>query len=292
MSSDLVATHLTGRPSARARRRPILDVHGGLGAEPAADPRAHHARNSSRAQPRRRGQGIAGRVGRLVGHPEGDAAVRLTRHGEHAVVLHRRTEQPLADHRDLGHDIGPLQRVDVLADFVPSRRSSRARGTGAAHRAQALGRRHHEREGLALDDHRLGGVDRLLAISATTAATTSPTKRTRSLANTGRASAGGIIGNSGNGASPRSSPSTSPARPASTRRGDVDRRQRGMGERRAHEAHVGGAGTSRSSTYLPAPVSRSGSSRRTTALPRSIPTLTCGSLSPAPAPRWRLQLPS
>ena len=116
----------------------------------------------------------------------------------------------------------------------------------------------------------------------------SPTKRTRSVANTGRLSSAGIIGNPWNGASPRSLPSA-----AAVDRDDARHAPRrrstsidvivpwATGERTNTTWAM--PGSVRSSTYFPAPVSSVGSSSRCTALPRIEPdvAMEIPSLKPA-----------
>ena len=125
-------------------------------------------------------------------------------------------------------------------------------------------------------------------VSATTAATMSPTNRTLSVANTGRFSVSGIAGNCCNDGRPRSSP---PAWYTATTPG-IDNASVTSTETRLACATVDRTnatcamfGSTRSSTYFPAPVNSAGSSRRRTAFPRIEPDAGMGNLPCRPPPR-------
>ena len=194
MSSDRVSVHFTGRSERQRGRRgdEVLDVARRLRAEAAADPRAHDAQ-LARARARasaRYAPWIA--CGAWCETQQREAAVAVG-HGDDAVGLHRHAGEPLADHRDLGDDVGALERVDVLAERrCRSRRSTRARGTAAVRRRRAPSVGGDDRgQRVVVDDRRLRRRRRPAhLVSATTAATMSPTKRTLSVAKTGRFSVG------------------------------------------------------------------------------------------------------
>ena len=273
MSSERVSAHFTGaaegagrprrrpgtrrtpRPSGRSRRRPT--------GRPPAAARARGRASATMAP-------WSG-VRRLVRDPAGEAAVGLAGHGDDAVVLHRHAGQPLADHGDLGDHVGALERRRR------PRRSSVAKQTfepcsgnrSGASGASAVARR--RRPPAAGRSRRRPPRRRRRpapSVSATTAATMSPTKRT-ALAGEDRpverrrhhrealerrqaevVVAGRVDGeHAGHRLRPR----------------DVDRRDRAVGDRASGRRRRGAApGTARSSMYLPSPVSSVGSSNRTT----------------------------
>ena len=145
--------------AACGRGNDVLGVHGGLRAEPAADPRADHAQ-VTRLHPEHARDRAVGRMRCLVRDPARHRARSITGLGEDAVVLHRRTGQPLTDHGHLGDLVGTLEGVDIRtvigaeADVRPvlgeqDRRIGR----------QALGGGDDRVEPLVVDDHRVGGVD-------------------------------------------------------------------------------------------------------------------------------------
>jgi hypothetical protein len=130
-------------------------------------------------------------------------------------------------------------------------------------------------------------------VSATTAATTSPTKRTVSPANTGRLKVSGTRGKLWNDSRPRLLPAWYTARTPG-----IDSAPLTSTDRTVPYATIDRTNTmcvapshSRSSTYLPAPVRRAGSSRRWTGLPRIEPAaraiVCCSSSSHAHAARSR-----
>jgi hypothetical protein len=140
-----------------------LGVHAGLGAEAASDRGCDHAHLLG-LEPDRGGQRVAHAV-RALGrdpHGEGVAAVVHSRLHEDAVGLHGHGGEPLVQEATLHDDVGPVEHARVLAE-VELDGEVRA-VVGEEHRGGVLERGlgvDDGGQGVVVDDHELGGVDRL-----------------------------------------------------------------------------------------------------------------------------------
>ena len=159
MSSERLSTHFTGLPrvSAALRGDQVLDVAGGLRAEP---PPTHGQtiRSCAGVEAEHRGIGAMDRVRRLVRHPHRDPAV--LGNGDDAVGLHRHAGQTLTDHRDLGDRVGTLARIAAVLAELGGEADVRA-GVGEQQRGvgrQPVGGGEHDRQRLDVGEHLLCGV--------------------------------------------------------------------------------------------------------------------------------------
>ncbi len=163
MSSERVAIHFTGRPSFErgGRSGEVLDVRRRLRSESATDPRADDTQLVG-IEAQHRAVGGVERVGRLVRDPAGEPAVG--RDGQDAVGLHRDARQALAHHRQLGDDVGPFERVGVVA-FGERGAEAHVRAVlGEEERCVArhrIGSGQDRCQRVVVDDHLLGRVARL-----------------------------------------------------------------------------------------------------------------------------------
>ena len=94
--------------------------------------------------------------------PAADAAGRFARHHEASVRLHGHAGQPLADHRQLGDDVGAHERILLGADGRSEAHVGAVVGKeerGVRGRRRILG--DHRRQRIDIDDDGLGRVDGL-----------------------------------------------------------------------------------------------------------------------------------
>ena len=151
-------------------------------------------RTAASVETERVGERSCNPLGAWVGIQHGDPAVWCARHGDDAVALHRHARDPLVVEDLRHHEIGAVEHRRVGAEVhlerevrtvlgKDNRRVGGQRGFGVDHDGQRV----------VVDDDELGRVDGLARVSATTAAMTSPTKRTVPRASGGRLKTGGSI---------------------------------------------------------------------------------------------------
>ena len=99
---------------------------------------------------------------RLMRQPDREAPVNVARLGQRAIVLHRRTGQPLADHGDLGDGVGTLERVDVGTVLGPEAHVGSVLGEQDGRiGSEAVGRCHDRLQRRVVDDDGLTRVHAL-----------------------------------------------------------------------------------------------------------------------------------